>query len=101
MFFSSITAFFSLVRFWLPFAVGFSEAGETNAFLGFFKFYCSSPRVGRLVSPSLTGTATPARVRLYSVALHRASSSTTFKSLSDFFFANKESKYRELRTMGA
>ena len=30
----------------------------------FFKFYCSSPRVGRLVSPSLTGTATPARVRL-------------------------------------
>ena len=99
MFFSSITAFFSLVRFWLPFAFGFSEAGETIAFVGSLNF--TALHLGLvvwfgLVSP--TGTATPARVRLYSVALHRASSSTctTFKSLSDFFFfANKELKYRE------
>jgi len=69
MFFSSITAFFSLVRFWLPFAFGFSEAGETIAFVGSLNF--TALHLGLvvwfgLVSP--TGTATPVLMGLVRVA---------------------------------
>ena len=43
---------------------------------------------------------TPARVRLYSVALHRASSSTTFKSLSDHFFCQQGVKIYRAENYG-
>jgi hypothetical protein len=59
----SATAFLSLVGFWLTFVVGFSEAGETNAFFGILKLlYSSSPRW--LVVWFLSPTAAAAAARM-------------------------------------
>ena len=63
----SATAFFSLVGFWLPFVVGFSDAGEGNAFLASLNFTVLQlwTLVGRLVSPTAAHPWQLVRVRSF------------------------------------